>query len=131
MNYANTHSDKLCPHCHGTMLVRNGKKYNGAQNYLGKDCGRQFIADHERTYRGCLPEMVDTIKNMLVRGVGYTGYRRNSSNKREQGSQNACFRHIYHLITTASKLTSFGPMWAGKRPRFGLSMLIIALPARL
>jgi hypothetical protein len=29
----------------------NGKKSKGKQNFLCKDCGRQFIGDHERTYK--------------------------------------------------------------------------------
>jgi transposase-like protein len=52
------------------MLVRNGKKYNGTQSYLCKDCGRRFIADHEKTYRGCLSGIAELVKIMLVRGVG-------------------------------------------------------------
>jgi transposase-like protein len=34
-----------CPHCHGRSIKRNGRKYNNKQNYRGKDCGRQFIAE--------------------------------------------------------------------------------------
>ncbi|MDR0567798.1 MAG: IS1 family transposase, partial [Spirochaetaceae bacterium] len=50
-------------------IVKNGKN-NGSQNYLCKDCGRQFIADHEKTYRGCLTGIAELVKIMLVRGVG-------------------------------------------------------------
>ena len=35
-----------------------------------KDCGRQFIADHERRYQGAVPRIIDMIPIMLVRGMG-------------------------------------------------------------
>ena len=41
------------PHCTGTNIVKNGIKAYGVQNYLCKDCGRQFIGDHALTYQGC------------------------------------------------------------------------------
>ena len=59
-----------CPHCSSGNLIRNGKKLNGTQNYLCKDCRKQFISDHERTYRGTLSWIIDMIKILLVRGVG-------------------------------------------------------------
>jgi transposase-like protein len=42
----------------------------GKQNYLCKDCGRQFISDHERAYKGTLSWVKNMIKIMLVRGIG-------------------------------------------------------------
>jgi IS1 family transposase/transposase-like protein len=59
-----------CPHCNSPNIVRNGKKSNRAQNYLCKACGKQFISDLERTYRGTLSYIADLVKIMLVRGVG-------------------------------------------------------------
>jgi transposase-like protein len=59
-----------CPRCQGTKIVRNGKKSNGPQNYQCKDCGRQFIDDHEKTYRGCLSGITALIRIALVRGSG-------------------------------------------------------------
>jgi insertion element IS1 protein InsB len=59
-----------CPHCHSPKIVRNGKKSNRTQNYLCKACGKQFINDLERTYRGTLSYIINMIKLMLVRGVG-------------------------------------------------------------
>ncbi|MDR1956353.1 MAG: IS1 family transposase, partial [Treponema sp.] len=41
-----------CPHCHSQNITRNGKKSKSTQNFIGKDCGRPFINDHERTYKG-------------------------------------------------------------------------------
>ena len=59
-----------CPHCHSDNIVRNGKKYNGPQNYRCKKCGKQFISDHERTYLGSSSWILSKIKIMLVRGIG-------------------------------------------------------------
>ncbi|MDR1300897.1 MAG: hypothetical protein LBK43_00290 [Treponema sp.] len=44
-----------------------GKKENHKQNYPGKACGRQFISNHEITYRGCLSGIVNLVNIMLVR----------------------------------------------------------------
>jgi IS1 family transposase/transposase-like protein len=62
--------DINCPHCQSPNISRNGKKDNHKQNYLCKDCGRQFISDHEITYRGSLSGIVSLVKIMLVRGIG-------------------------------------------------------------
>jgi transposase-like protein len=43
-----------CPHCHTTRITKNGKKRNATQNYRCKDDGRQFIAEHERSYNGTI-----------------------------------------------------------------------------
>jgi IS1 family transposase len=50
--------------------VRNGKKNNRTQNYLCKTCGKQFMSDIDRTYRGTLSYITGMIKIMLVRGIG-------------------------------------------------------------
>ena len=52
--------------------MKNGKKPNGKQNYLCKNegCGRQFIGDHNLTYKGCHSNINRKIILMLVRGVG-------------------------------------------------------------
>jgi len=50
--------------------VRNGKKTYKAQNYRCKDCGRQFIADSDRTYKGTIAWFFGAIKRALVRGCG-------------------------------------------------------------
>ena len=61
-----------CPNCQSAKIVKNGKKPNGKQNYLCKNekCGRQFIGDHNLTYKGCHSCINQKIKLMLVRGVG-------------------------------------------------------------
>jgi insertion element IS1 protein InsB len=59
-----------CPKCSGTNILKNGTKKNKVQNYLCKDCGRQFIGDHALTYKGCHSELYAKIELMLVRNVG-------------------------------------------------------------
>jgi transposase-like protein len=59
-----------CPRCQSPTIVRNGKKSNGKQNYLCKDCGRQFISGQDITYRGCLSGVVNLVNTMFVRGIG-------------------------------------------------------------
>ena len=61
-----------CPNCQSAKIVKNGKKPNGKQNYLCKNekCGRQFIGNHNLTYKGCHSCINQKIKLMLVRGVG-------------------------------------------------------------
>lgn len=59
-----------CPNCSGTEIVKNGKKKSKIQNYLCKDCNRQFIGDHALTYKGCHSGLYHKIELMLVRNVG-------------------------------------------------------------
>ncbi len=59
-----------CPKCGSTNIVRNGKKPNGKQLYKCRDCNRQFIADHEKVYKGTLSTVTNQIRLMLVRGSG-------------------------------------------------------------
>ena len=59
-----------CPDCSGTNIVKNGKKSYQVQNYLCKDCRRQFIGDHALKYNGCHSELYHKIELMLVRNVG-------------------------------------------------------------
>ena len=59
-----------CPRCGSENIVRNGKKPNGKQLYRCQDCKRQFIADHEKVYKGTLSTISNQIRKMLVRGSG-------------------------------------------------------------
>jgi transposase-like protein len=59
-----------CTRCQNSGITGNGKKSKGKQNYLRKDCGRQFINGRERTYNGPLSRVKSMIKIMPVRGVG-------------------------------------------------------------
>ncbi len=60
----------LCPDCQSSRVKRNGKKSTKKQNYLCKDCGRQFIGDHALSYKGCHSRLTQKILLMLVRGIG-------------------------------------------------------------
>jgi len=46
------------------------EKSNGQRNYRCKACGRHFIADHERTYRGTISRMEALVRILMVRGAG-------------------------------------------------------------
>jgi transposase-like protein len=59
-----------CPQCHGKSIKRNGTKYNSKQNYLCKDCGRQFITEADKSYVGCRQGIGELVKRMFVRGSG-------------------------------------------------------------
>ena len=59
-----------CPRCHSGNIVKNGHKIIKKQNYLYKDCLRQFIGDHNLTYKGCFSGLIHKILLMLVRGIG-------------------------------------------------------------
>jgi IS1 family transposase/transposase-like protein len=61
----------LCPNCQNANIVKNGEKsYGNKQNHLCKDCGRQFIAEHELDYRGCERRIFECVKRAFVRGCG-------------------------------------------------------------
>ena len=59
-----------CSECGGDKVKLNGKKANGKQLYKCKECNRQFIADHEKTYKGTISTIVNQIRLMMVRGSG-------------------------------------------------------------
>ena len=56
------------PHCFATKIVRNGHKKNKIQNYLCRNCGKQF--QHENLYRGCQTDTKQLLIKMLVNGNG-------------------------------------------------------------
>ena len=35
--------DRVCPHCGCVQVVRNGKRKDGTQRYLCRDCGKSFV----------------------------------------------------------------------------------------
>lgn len=57
-----------CPHCHSPKVVKNGKKSTGRQNFLCKDCGKQF--QQEYFYQGCDPLVKAQVKSSLLHGSG-------------------------------------------------------------
>jgi IS1 family transposase/transposase-like protein len=59
-----------CPHCQSANVTKNGKKsYDDKQNYLCKDCNRQFIGDHALTYKGCHSLIIKAVLQMFVLGA--------------------------------------------------------------
>ncbi|WP_392419900.1 IS1 family transposase [Capnocytophaga canis] len=59
-----------CPNCQCTKIVKNGNKKNKKQNYLCKTCKRQFIGDHNLTYKGWASHIAAKILLLLARNVG-------------------------------------------------------------
>ena len=57
-----------CPDCLGTKLVKNGRKKDGTQNYLCKNCGRQFVSSYK--YKGANPITKKLIIKYLSRNTG-------------------------------------------------------------
>ena len=110
--------------------MKNGKKPNGKQNYLCKNegCGRQFIGDHNLTYKGCHSNINRKITLMLVRGVGIRDI-----SKIEEVSTGKVLtvlvKSSYSItpkrsIMTILKLMNFGLMFRKKRTNNSLYMLM-------
>jgi IS1 family transposase/transposase-like protein len=60
-----------CPHCHSERINRNGKKSkSGKQNYICKDCGKQFIEEQDLEQEGRKFWVINLVKILLVRGMG-------------------------------------------------------------
>jgi insertion element IS1 protein InsB len=57
-----------CPHCHGANIVKNGHKKSGIQNFLCKDCKKQFQLNYK--YNGAKPSIKRLIISMLLRNCG-------------------------------------------------------------
>ena len=57
-----------CVHCHSPKVVKNGIKKTGRQNFLCKDCGKQF--QHEYFYQGANPSVKEGVKRSLLHGSG-------------------------------------------------------------
>ena len=71
-----------CPRCRSESIKKNGKKSYCKTNYRCKECGRQFIGDHNLTNKGCHSEADSQIQLMVTRRCGIrdicaiTGYSR-------------------------------------------------------
>jgi len=57
-----------CPHCSSPKVVKNGKKSTGKQNFLCKDCRKQF--QHEYLNKGENPAIQKYVKDSLLHGGG-------------------------------------------------------------
>jgi transposase-like protein len=68
--YENKNHPLLSPDCQSAKIKKNGSKKSQKQNYLCKNCSRQFIGDHALSYKGCQSELNHKILLMPARGVG-------------------------------------------------------------
>ncbi|MDR1116306.1 MAG: IS1 family transposase [Tannerella sp.] len=59
-----------CPDCQSAKIKKNDRKSYGKQNYLCKECERQFIGNHALKYKGCHSSLTQKILLMPVRGTG-------------------------------------------------------------
>ena len=57
-----------CPHCLSSKVVKNGRRKNGIQVYLCKDCKKRYQEHY--LYTGSNPHVKELISKMLVRGSG-------------------------------------------------------------
>ena len=57
-----------CPHCESPNVVKNGIKGTGKQNFLCKDCRKQF--QHAYQYQGADPVVRRQIVSSLIHGGG-------------------------------------------------------------
>ncbi|PSR57267.1 IS1 transposase [Adhaeribacter arboris] len=57
-----------CPHCQSSKVVKNGKKKNGSQNLLCRNCQKQFQPIYR--YRGADPTTKRLIRRLLERNNG-------------------------------------------------------------
>ena len=57
-----------CPHCSGAKIVKNGIKKCGKQNFLCKDCNKQFILNYKNN--GANPSNKKLIISMLIINCG-------------------------------------------------------------
>ncbi|MDK4667245.1 hypothetical protein QG060_10255, partial [Kingella kingae] len=51
-------------------IKKNGYSGNRKQKYFCKDCCRNFIGDHNLTYKGCHSKADEQVWRMTVRGCG-------------------------------------------------------------
>ena len=57
-----------CPHCQSSKVVKNGKKKNGRQNLLCRNCSKQFLAHYQN--RGADPAIKQLAIRLLERNNG-------------------------------------------------------------
>lgn len=60
-----------CPACQSDQVRRNGHIHNGKQNYLCKDCGRQFV--RESTKRYISEQEREMIDRLLLERISLAG----------------------------------------------------------
>ncbi|MCS6796330.1 MAG: hypothetical protein NZ516_10260 [Raineya sp.] len=62
-----------CLHYLGTKVVKNGRKKDETQNFLCRDCGKQFQRHYK--YGGANPTIKNLLIRMLSRNSGIQDYR--------------------------------------------------------
>jgi transposase-like protein len=63
-----------CPECRSSKINKNGQR-NGKQNYICKECRRQFI-DYYETPRGYSLQVKQQCLSMYVNGMGFRSIER-------------------------------------------------------
>ena len=57
-----------CPKCQGTDLQKNGRRGNGTQRFICKDCGKSFqLVYKKNAYK---PGIKDRIEDLTLNGCG-------------------------------------------------------------
>jgi IS1 family transposase/transposase-like protein len=64
-----------CPHCHSKSIKRNGKKRNGKQNYICKECRHQFLGQQDYSQNGRKKDVLRAAARALTRGSGIRDIR--------------------------------------------------------
>jgi transposase-like protein len=63
-----------CPKCNSNHINKNSQK-KGKQNYICRNCGRQFI-DRYEPYKGYPQEVKEECLKMYVNGMGFRAIER-------------------------------------------------------
>jgi transposase-like protein len=63
-----------CPSCGSEEVSRNGQNRHGKQNYLCRDCGRQFVDNP--TWKAITTEQQGLIDRMLLERISLAGIAR-------------------------------------------------------
>ena len=64
-----------CPRCKSERVVKNGRRKD-KQNYLCRDCNRQFIDVYDQ--RGYSPEVKEHCLTLYCNGMGFRGIERST-----------------------------------------------------
>jgi transposase-like protein len=63
-----------CPDCNSTHVVKNGHIHNGKQNFMCRDCGREFVENP--TKKLISQETKDLIDKLLLERISLAGIAR-------------------------------------------------------
>ena len=62
----------MCPICGGTHVQRNGKRKNGSQKYICRDCGKTFSIRKNTVFSGTRKDMATWMRYMECMSEGMT-----------------------------------------------------------